>query len=46
LTLDYERLVPVLIQGIKDLNNVTISQQSKITDLEERLARLEKLITN
>jgi hypothetical protein len=46
LTLDYERLVPVLIQGIKDLNNVTISQQSKITDLEERLARLEKLIIN
>ena len=44
LTLDYERLVPVLIQGIKDLNNVTISQQNKITDLEERLARLEKLI--
>jgi len=44
LTLDYVRLVPVLLQGIKDLNNVTTSQQNTITDLEERLARLEKII--
>jgi hypothetical protein len=46
LTLDYVRLVPVLLQGIKDLNNVTTSQQNTITDLEERLARLEKIINN
>jgi hypothetical protein len=46
LTLDYERLVPVLIQGIKELNNVTTSQNTKISELEDRLAKLEKIIGN
>jgi hypothetical protein len=34
LTLDYERLVPVLLQGIKDLNN-------ELNDIKTRLKKLE-----
>jgi hypothetical protein len=44
ITICYERLVPVLIQGIKELNNVTIAQESRINSLESRLEKLEKVI--
>ncbi len=36
ITICYERLVPVLIQGIKELNKVTTSQENKINILEAR----------
>jgi hypothetical protein len=46
ITICYERLVPVLIQGIKELNNVTTSQENRINTLEARLEKLEKIIDN
>jgi hypothetical protein len=46
ITICYERLVPVLIQGIKELNNVKTSQENRINTLEARLEKLEKIIDN
>jgi hypothetical protein len=44
LTLKYERLVPVLLQGIKELKQENNLQQKEIDDLKLRLTRLELLL--
>jgi hypothetical protein len=44
LTLKYDRLVPVLLQGIKELKQENNLQQKEIDDLKLRLTRLELLL--
>ena len=47
LTLDYERLVPILLQGIKDLNNIVEKMQENEKNMKNEInnikLRLEKL---
>jgi len=47
LTLDYERLVPILLQGIKDLNNIVEKMQENEKNMKNEIinikSRLEKL---
>lgn len=44
LTVKYERLVPVLVEGIKELDAENFSLKQKQKSLEERIARLEELL--
>jgi hypothetical protein len=47
LTLDYERLVPILLQGIKDLNNKVVEMEENEIHMKNELnnikSRLDKL---
>jgi hypothetical protein len=47
LTLDYERLVPILLQGIKDLNNKVVEMEENEKNMKNELnnikSRLDKL---
>ena len=47
LTLDYERIVPILLQGIKDLNNIVEKMQENEKNMKNEInnikLRLEKL---
>ena len=44
LTLKYERLVPILLQGIKELKEENNLQQKEIDDLKLRLTKVELLL--
>ena len=44
LTVKYERLVPVLVEGIKELDAENFGLKQKQKSLEERIARLEELL--
>jgi len=41
---NYSELVPVLIKGMQDQQEIINSQKSKISDLESRLNKIEKMI--
>jgi hypothetical protein len=44
LTVKYDKLIPILIEGIKDLNNIIKLQSEKINILEAKIELIEKQI--
>ena len=46
LTVQYEKLTPLLIEGVKEQDKTIKEQGDRIQSLEERLTKLEKIIKN
>jgi hypothetical protein len=44
LTLNYERLVPILLQGIKELNNKNIKLENQLKDMKQDIEDIKKYI--
>ncbi|MFO7828633.1 MAG: tail fiber domain-containing protein [Bacteroidales bacterium] len=44
LGINYSALVPVLIKGMQEQNVIIETQKEKITDLEKRILKLEKMV--
>ena len=44
LTLNYERLVPILLQGIKELNDKNIKLENELSEIKQDIADIKKYI--
>ena len=46
LTLNYTRLVPILLQGIKELNNKNKNMDNELHELKEKYTNINEKYTN